>query len=747
MDSADRSPSPTEHGTPLGSLLRRHTLGTALVPLLVVEISLLALYFVLGQEVAGRWRQEVITSLRRGLQEVADTRAQQLALTLADIQHQTDLVRAHAGQLLRGEVLPTEPYHPEHYAVSSRGSLYQRVDDGGASIYYAAKNRFTATEERKIAITEPLDASLKRAVTNDPHVVAAYLNTYDDFNRYYPFIPNAAEQFPPDLDMEAFAFYYAADAAHNPARAVVWTDAYLDPAGNGWMVSSVAPVYRGDVLEGVVGLDVTIPVIATRVLDLDLPYEALALLITPEGSLLGLNRGAAKRFPEGTTILDEPPPGIDQKERILDEETPLARLLGDAEAAQQMLALSAQDTGLTELTLHGEPFFLLHASVAQPPWTLAVLVSTHEALAPVEAIESSSGTLTVLIIGGMGVFYALFFSVIYRRSRRLATRVVTPIGALTEATEATEPPPSTLHSGVSEIDRLGASFREMVATNRAHQQRIEALNRDLEGQVREEVRKNREKDHLLLEQSRLASLGEMVASIAHQWRQPLASLQFMLSDMRMWADEPAPLDASTLREYVDDAEQLIQHMDQTVDDFRTLYQNTPDPHPIELRAVVDQALGIADGSLKAAGVRVTIEDHAPGATTHGRANELCHVLLNLVSNAQAVLTERAVRGAQIVVRIGRADEQPRPSPVLPPILPPILEIEDNAGGVDPAIAPRLFDPFVTGRKEGTGLGLYMSRRLIQERFGGRLTLRDGAAGACFRIELPSPRSPDDDELR
>lgn len=740
MDSADRSSSPTEHGTPLGALLRRHTLGTALVPLLVVEMSLLALYFVLGQEVAGRWRQELITSLRRSLQTVADTRAQQLALTLADIQHQTDLVRSHAGQLLRGEVLPAEPYHPEHYAVSPRGSMYQRDDDGGASVYYTARNRFTAVEERTITITEPLDASLKRAVANDPHVVAAYFNTHDGFNRYYPFIPNAAEQFPPDLDMEAFAFYYAADAAHNPTRAVVWTDAYLDPAGNGWMVSSVAPVYRGDVLEGVVGLDVTIPVIATRVLDLDLPYEARALLVTPEGALLGLNRAAAERFAEGTTILDEPPPPRVEEhgERILDDEAPLARLLGDAEVAQHLLTLSAKDTGLTELTLHGEPFFLVHASVAQPPWTLAVLVSQREALAPVEAIESSSRTLTLLIIGGMGVFYALFFSVIYRRSRRLATRVVTPIGALTEATEAAEPPPSAPHSGVSEIDRLGASFREMLATNRAHQQRIEALNRDLEGQVREEVRKNREKDHLLLEQSRLASLGEMVASIAHQWRQPLASLQFMLSDMRMWADEPAPLEASTLHEYVDDAEQLIQHMDQTVDDFRTLYQNTPDPHPIELRAVVDQALAIADGSLKAAGIQIVVEDHAPGVTTHGRANELCHVLLNLVSNAQAVLTERAIPAARIVVRIEQAGEPRGPSP--------ILEVEDNAGGVDPAIAPRLFDPFVTGRKEGTGLGLYMSRRLIQERFGGRLTLRDGAAGACFRVELP-PSSPDDDELR
>ncbi|MEX1364836.1 MAG: hypothetical protein AB1Z98_17040, partial [Nannocystaceae bacterium] len=298
-----------------------------------------------------------------------------------------------------------------------------------------------------------------------------------------------------------------------------WTEAYLDPAGNGWMVSSVAPAYRGDVLEGVVGLDVTIPVIADRVLDLELPYPAPALLLTSGGSLLGLNRAAAERFSAGAAILDQAPRRIDQDERTLDAEASLVQLLGDDSAAGVLRERLEGDAGLTELRIGGEEFFLVHAAIAQPSWRLAVLVSKRDAMASVEAIESQSRTLALLVIGGMGLFYLLFFQVIYRRARRLATRVLTPLGALTKATnDADSPVP--LPTGITEIDGLSAGFGEMIATNRSHLSRIERLNETLEAQVEEEVSKNRQKDHLLLEQSRLASLGEMVASIAHQWRQP-----------------------------------------------------------------------------------------------------------------------------------------------------------------------------------------------------------------------------------
>jgi len=711
---------------PLRAVLRRHVLGTALVPLLVIEVSLLALYLAFGQEVTGRWREEVTVGLRANLQAVVDARAHQLALTLSRIERQTELIRTQTGLLVRGEAQPTHSYRPELYGRGPGGSLYQLVDDGGASIYYSAATDVGEAEQRKIAATEPLDPLLVRIVSDDPHVVAAYYNTHDDFSRYYPFIPNAEEQFSPQLEMEDYAFYYAADAAHDPQHAVVWTDAYLDPAGHGWMVSSVAPVYDGDQLEGVVGLDVTVPVIAERLLEFDLPHAAPALLLTADGSLLGLSHAAAQRFSEGVAILEQAPSRVDDRERTLDQEAPLARLLSDHAAAEQLRLLLGDDAPLSELTIDGEVFFVVHASIDAPPWRLALLVSKQEVMAPVDAIASRSRTIALLVIGGMAIFYALFFQVIYRRSRRLADRVATPLASLEKAAETEVPLQVTSASGIAEIDGLWLSVREMMQANRRHQARIEALNHDLEAEIREQVRKNREKDHLLVEQSRLVSLGEMVASIAHQWRQPLTSLQFLVDDLRMQADDDSPPDATALREYLDDAQQLIGHMSQTIDDFRTLYRASPEPERVTLRTVVDRALSVADGGLKSAGVAVEVLDDSDGATVEGRPNELCHAVLNLLSNAQLILTQREVTQPRIEIRLSTNDGVC------------VIEIEDNAGGIEPEIAPRLFQAFATTRPDGTGLGLYMSRRLVVERFGGYLDVHDGKAGACFRIELPEP---------
>ncbi|MEX1362931.1 MAG: ATP-binding protein, partial [Nannocystaceae bacterium] len=212
--------------------------------------------------------------------------------------------------------------------------------------------------------------------------------------------------------------------------------------------------------------------------------------------------------------------------------------------------------------------------------------------------------------------------------------------------------------------------------------------------------------------------------IAHQWRQPLTSLSLLLDDLRLRIDEGERVETTELSEYVQDAQHLIQHMSGTVNDFRSIYQESPESRSIRLRAVVDQALSIADGTLKASGIAVEIDDQNPDVVLLARPNELCHVLLNLVSNAQAVVVEREVATPRITIRLSTE----------PGVH--VIEVEDNGGGVDPAIAPRLFEPFATSRTAGTGLGLYMSRRLVVERFGGRLERCEGKHGACFRIELP-----------
>lgn len=103
-------------------------------------------------------------------------------------------------------------------------------------------------------------------------------------------MPDALSQYAHDINIPTFNFYYLADKIHNPQQKVVWTDAYLDPAGLGWMISAIAPVYKGDFLEGVVGIDVTIDQLITNILSIQLPYTSMAMLVDEKGHILGMSK-------------------------------------------------------------------------------------------------------------------------------------------------------------------------------------------------------------------------------------------------------------------------------------------------------------------------------------------------------------------------------------------------------------------------------------------------------------------------
>lgn len=710
--------------------LRQHTLGTALVPLLVVEGSLLALYLVLGQQLAARWQHQVESTLHEHLDGTVRTRADQLSLTLEGVERQTEQVRTQAELLFSGRV-PAPSYTPEDYARGANGALYQKTDIGGTSVFYASSTPFGPEQQERVALTQLLDPALVAAVDDDPTVVAAYINTHDDLNRIYPFIPDAADQFPGDMQMEDFAFYYEADAVHDPGREVVWTDAYLDPAGAGWMVSSVAPVYRGDMLEAVVGLDVTVTVLAEQALDLDHQHEALALLLTGEGRLLALNRVAAEHLGR-TDLLEAAPDGVDDHEVKLHGEASITALFDEPAQLAALLAGRPDDAPMAEIDIDGAPHYALARSLGRPDWRYVVLVPRESVLAPVRQVESQSRTVAFLVVGAMGLFYAVFFGLIYRRAVHMAATIEKPLAALAEATATTDGrlqdsrgALEAAQSDIVEIQSLATRFGAMLGEVVRHRTELETLNQTLADEVDRQVASNREKDHQLVEQGRLAAMGEMVAAIAHQWRQPLMGLQLQVDEVRHQAGPAAP---DAIAGALDSADMLIHHLDITIEDFLGLYRPVePAADVAAIERVVRRVTRIAEGALKEAPTTLVFEiPDDVGAIDVKPASALAHILLNLVGNAIAMARERGVEAPRIVVRAHATASRLR------------LEVEDNAGGVDPALGSRIFEPYVTTRADGTGLGLHMSRRLAEEALGGSLSLREGEAGARFVLQLSRP---------
>lgn len=249
------------------------------------------------------------------------------------------------------------------------------------------------------------------------------------------------------------------------------------------------------------------------------------------------------------------------------------------------------------------------------------------------------------------------------------------------------------------------------------------LNRTLEKRVAEEVARGREKDLLLMQQSKLAAMGEMIGSIAHQWRQPLNTVGLIVQDIRN-ASQSGTLGKGYLDDSVEKTMAIIRHMSMTIDDFRNFYLPEKERRRFNVGEVVVHALSVIRASFEDKGIAIDI-DAEKDLTVDGFPNEFVQVLLNLLGNARDVLIERKIENPRVTVRCFREDDGT------------VVTIGDNAGGISGDIAGKIFDPYFSTKKEtkGTGIGLYMSKVIVEKNMNGKLTAYNTGDGAEFRVEL------------
>lgn len=255
------------------------------------------------------------------------------------------------------------------------------------------------------------------------------------------------------------------------------------------------------------------------------------------------------------------------------------------------------------------------------------------------------------------------------------------------------------------------------------QSQLAELNLSLEQRVATTVAELREKDRILIQQSRLAAMGEMINNIAHQWRQPLNVLALLAQKMRLYYDMGS-FTSEFMHESVNKAMDLINHLSRTIDDFRNFFEPDKEKTEFMIHEVVVRTVSLIEDSF--AHLQISIEFHGSStATVIGFPNEYSQVLLNILMNARDVLVERQPDKALVSVTISTEGEWS------------VVTISDNGGGIDDGVMGKIFDPYFTtkGPDRGTGLGLYMSKTIIEKNMNGRLTARNTADGAEFRIEL------------
>ena len=467
----------------LQSVIYRSYLTSSLVPLLMIELVLLVLYFGTNSYIASQNQATLLTEVSLHLQDITLREAAKINTQLIEVTRDAKMLQQNHQSFFRdfaaGECLVAN--HSDVYRIHPNGAYYKWLNTGGSSLYYAASSVDSDLQLKKAHCSESLDPFLQSVVSVNPVITQAYLNTRDNMTRIYPFIKDIPTQFGPDLNPTNYNFYYLADAVHNPQKDPVWTGVYLDPAGQGWMISNIVPIYRENVLEGVSGLDVTIDRFIQQILSLEMPWDATAFMVDREGQILAAPEKIASLL---NLPALQPNTSNTQKAEILNQNQAYSLLAADQSPVHLELQLMfIHQTQTTEIHLDNQTYLVSQEFIPETGWRLFTLVDEALIFNKLHELKISSDRLGILAIIAMLLFYALFFWYLQRKSIRIAEQIATPIEQLSQSTSNLGKNSQTAPLiGVKEIDTLNKNFSAIT-------RELDAKTRQLiELEVREKVK-------------------------------------------------------------------------------------------------------------------------------------------------------------------------------------------------------------------------------------------------------------------
>ena len=412
---------PTSKPNGLRQWIWRAFVRSALIPLVLVETALIAIYLLTNNAIRDAQVEHLRETALNDLQAAVSLESRLISEQLSQVSSLTQLYRNLTAQTLQSEA----PQQTPNLALSDDGVRYSPSDDGGAAVFYSNATAPERHDLQKIARLRQLEPLMKEIEARNPLVASLYFNSWDSFNHIYPWF-FTLDQYPADMDIPKYNFYYLADAKHNPSRGVVWTDVYLDPAGHGWMMSATAPVYRGDFLEGVVGIDITVSGILEQIGQVQVPWGGYAMLVSDDLSIMALPEPGEADF--GLAELTEHS-YLDaiRREVFKPEDFQLDRR---PETAELAAAISGASSGVQQVMLGGRPQLVAWTTVAQTGWHLLAVVDEAAVFRQTNALASRYQQIGYLLIAGLVLFYIGFFALMWLRARQLSGALLTPIAGI-----------------------------------------------------------------------------------------------------------------------------------------------------------------------------------------------------------------------------------------------------------------------------------------------------------------------------
>ena len=260
------------------------------------------------------------------------------------------------------------------------------------------------------------------------------------------------------------------------------------------------------------------------------------------------------------------------------------------------------------------------------------------------------------------------------------------------------------------------------------------LNANLEKKIELEVEKNRKKDVKLFNQSRYASMGEMIANIAHQWRQPLSAISTTATSMLLQLELDIAKDEE-VRESFDHIIEYTSFLSQTIDDFRGFLKIDEEVDDFDITKIIDKTRNIIKSVYTQNQIHIIYNKPKGKFKAKGMSNALAQVFLNILNNSKDAFLSHEIEDKKVFITLQIENNQN------------VVYIKDTAYGIDENIIGKIFDPYFTTKhqSQGTGIGLHMSRNIVERSFDGSITAYNtefeyenkSYKGACFKVCIPS----------
>ena len=285
---------------------------------------------------------------------------------------------------------------------------------------------------------------------------------------------------------------------------------------------------------------------------------------------------------------------------------------------------------------------------------------------------------------------------------------------------------------LSMINEFSTASRELAKTKNSLEkknfelnevsEKLKVLNKNLETKVEEAVNELREKDKLLLRQTKDAAMGAMIDAIAHQWKNPLGVVSLINQQIQIQCLLSDTLNKEEVSKFVNKSEKQVKHLIETLDEFRSFFRPKAKLQKVSIQILLDSVTILMKDELIKNQIEIKKEGRLEEKITIV-LNEFKHVLINLINNSKDAFISNNIKNRRITVTASIEGKLT------------ILRISDNAKGIPPSILERVFESnFTTKESKGTGVGLYMTKQIV-EKLGGKIEVSNEKDGACFKITL------------